>query len=133
MKLHFLPDDTGSAPLIRLFDFDTSEARLLQEALGRLAGREVDSLAIHELPFVAVLNGIELTAMFDDRVRNPDSDFAILGGATTTSFIWRGTQEEWQDHVGVLEPFTEHCDVSSYAWLTDDLGVQLLVSSSGSW
>ena len=133
MKLHFLPDDSGAAPLIRLFDFDTSEAQLLQDALTKIADQEVESLAIHELPFISVLNGIELTAMFDDRLRNPDNDFAILGGATTSSFIWRGTLEEWQQHVDVLQPFTEHCDVNSYAWLTDDLGVQLLVSSSGSW
>jgi hypothetical protein len=125
MKLHFLPDADGKAHLIRLFDFDSSEATLLD--------REIDSLVIHELPFISVLNGIELTAMFDDRLRNPDSDFAILGGSTTSSFIWRGTQEEWTQSVNLLEPFTEHCDVNSYAWLTDDLGVQLLVSSSGSW
>lgn len=133
MKLQFLPDDSGSAPLIRLFDFDPSEAKLLQDELEKLASGELDRVAIHELPFIQVLNEIELTAMFDDRPRNPDSDFAILGGSTTSSFIWRGTREEWLQNARQLEAFARQCDVNSYAWLTEDLGVQLLVSSSGSW
>jgi hypothetical protein len=133
MKLQFLPDDAGKSHLIRLFDFDTSEARLLQDSLRQLAEGETESISLHELPFITAFNGIEVTAMFDDRLRNPDSDFAIIGGGATSSFIWRGTLDEWRATCDLLEPFTQHCDVNSYAWLTDDLGVQLLVSSSGSW
>jgi hypothetical protein len=131
MKLQFLPDSSGG--MIRLFDFNCDESLLLQSELRKIADGEEEQIRLDQLPFISVLNGLELTAMVDDRQRHPDTDFAILGGATTSSFIWRGSLDEWRITCQVLEPFTQHCDVNSYAWLTDDLGVQLLVSSSGSW
>ena len=33
----------------------------------------------------------------------------------------------------MIEPLTHHCDAESYLWLTEDLGVMLLMSPSGSW
>lgn len=119
--------------MIRLFDFDTAEVSQLWAELQKLAQGEVQQVAIHQLPFVTVFNEVELTAIVDDRVRDPRTEYAILGSAQSSSFIWRGTPEEWRLTCAAVEPFTDHCDVNSYAWLTDDLGTMLLMSSSGSW
>ena len=133
MKLQHLAATDKEPPMIRLFDFDSSEAGQLVGELRKLADGEVQQLTLHDLPFITRLNEIELTAMTDERPRNPDVDFAILGGSTTTSFIWRGSREEWRATCSMIEPLTEHCDAESYLWLTEDLGVMLLMSPSGSW
>jgi hypothetical protein len=133
LKLQLLPGGPSDQTMIRLFDFDPSEASQLLEIVKGLIDGSLDSVALHKLPFITLLNDLELTAILDERIRDPHTEFAILGGAGATSFIWRGTREERIATAAAILPFTEHCDSTSYAWLTEDLGVMLLLSSSGSW
>src|SRR4051812_40609473 len=127
MKLQFLPAGSTGAPLIRFFDFDSTEAQLLSVALSQLAERQTDTLAIHTLPFITFFEPFELTAMLDDRERNPDTEYSIIAGSTTSSFIWRGTSDEWRNVCELIARFTIQCDINSYEWLNEDLGVQLLM------
>jgi hypothetical protein len=133
MKLQLLPEGSTDCPLIRIFDFDCTEATVLVRGLQSLISASIDSVSLHELPVVSAYNGFELTAILDERPRNVATEYAVIAGKSTNSYIWRGTTDEWKDVCELLVPMTVSTDPHSYAWLTDDLGVQVLASPSGSW
>ncbi len=133
MKLQYLSDASGKCPLIRLFDFNTDEAALLLCSLEALASKTTDSLLINELPFITTLENVALTAMIDERPRNPDSEFSIVEGPQSTPLIWRANLQEWRRICDSIRPFVIECRPDRYAWLTDDLGTQVLISPSGTW
>jgi hypothetical protein len=133
LKLQKLPHDSTACDLIRIFDFDITEARSLHNTLHNLQDGLVESISVHKLPFVTMLNGFKLTVIVDDRPRNPDTDFAIVTGPTSSPVIWRGSREDWRHVCELVEPFTIECSPNRYQWLTDDLGAPVLFSPSGAW
>jgi hypothetical protein len=52
MKIDYLTDGSPDCPILRLYDFDTSEAENLQAVLAELAEGKINSVALKELPFI---------------------------------------------------------------------------------
>jgi hypothetical protein len=77
MKLDFLPDGAEDCPLVRIWGFLPVEARLLHEAVTRLAGGQAESVEVHSQPGVEPIDGCQLTLRVgpDDR-----GVYALIGG-----------------------------------------------------
>ena len=61
MKLEFLGGGSPDCPLLRLYDFDETEASELRQVFAELANRSFTSIALHDLPFIQPVNECRLT------------------------------------------------------------------------
>ncbi|MDP4220104.1 MAG: hypothetical protein Q8896_06675 [Bacteroidota bacterium] len=130
MKLEYIHEGSPDCPLIRLYDFDTSQAQLLRQAFEDIVSEKEKIVALHELPFIEPLGGAQVwiaeksDIQFDDDAVTRTLEDGML-------FTWMMTKEEWNDAIALLDAYTPSPD--SFQWLTDDFGIQVLLSQSGTW
>ena len=126
MILDFLPHGSPDCPLVRLSKFSPVEARQLHDALSSLADGTVESIAVHELPFVEAIGEVRLTC------RRSQWDQSLVKGITDCHFECRFSPETWENVAGLIEPFTK--GAAGFQWLAGGSGeIGLLVSVDGQW
>lgn len=125
MKLEFLAAGSADCPLIRLYDFDRTEVARLFAALSALASRNVESLALHDLPGVEAVADCRLFL----RAGAKDKGAVCLPGLARFDCVL--TAESWDNVAGLVEPFLDK--ISGYQWLVTSGDVAWLISADGRW
>lgn len=122
MKVDCLETGSGDCPLVRLYGFDSDDARRLHEAFTALADGSVYFVGSEWVESVA---GCQIT--FSRAVQ----DLGIVEkGPRQFDLIL--SREGWGQVADFVAPF---CDGAvGYQWLTPQTrGIQLLFSKDGSW
>lgn len=125
MKLEYLADGSPDCPLIRLYEFDQSEAKLLIAAVKSLAACERQRVALHDESWVESVGGCSLN------LRRGDRDEGIRRSKTSL-FECVFAPASWGSVEGLLKPFVS-ADTSGFQWLTNDGEVALFISATGQW
>ncbi len=125
MKLEYLPDGSPDCPLIRLFGFTSGEVAQLRAFVADLAQGRVESVAVHELPFVESIGGCQLVLRVWPR------DQSVLRVGEPAMFECRLTRITWDNVEGLMEPFAH--GTQGYQWLAEHGDASLLISASGQW
>jgi hypothetical protein len=111
--------------LIRLFDFDKTEAEKFKQAIRKTIMEENQSLELSDLDFIQSVNcSLTLRISKDDK------------GITTEdqhTFICDLTKKGYQKIISFVEPFCNK-DNDGYQWLYDiNTPIEFLFSPSGEW
>jgi hypothetical protein len=132
MKIEFLNDISSggrfktvvSDRLIRLFDFDSIEAKKFQMTIEKLTtdGKEIN---LEDLSFIESLNcSLSLTI--------GDNDVGI-GWTNEAKFICKLTKESYKEMILLIQPFVDN-ESEGYQWLYGgDTDVDFLFSPGGTW
>ncbi len=132
MKLEFLDDISNGGKflgivtdkLVRLFDFDTKDARGLINQIEDSIIKKGENLILNDLPFVESLNCTLCLNLGE-----------IDTGITTQNnynFDCNLRKEAYQDMIKFIESFCQ--DLSGYQWLCDsDSEIEFLFSPKGGW
>ncbi len=130
MKIEYLnntnPDDPKES-ILRIFDFDSSEARQFKDVLSQLANDSVFEVDMNSLPFVESVGGCRLTLKAGSR----DKGVQMSSRNTFECILTRTT---WSNVKYLVEPFCEGDIRGYFQWLYDLSGdIELLLSPDGGW
>jgi hypothetical protein len=126
MKLQYLADGSPDCPLIRLYDFQPSEAERLKELFDSLANGSRTSALLHEQTGIESVDACHL----DLRLGTRDVGIAQKG---LLAFECTLTREGWSEVASLVEPFCAAAKAETHQWLTQDGKISLLISPSGRW
>jgi hypothetical protein len=129
LKLEYLAAGSKDCPLIRLFEFNASEARRLSKILRDLSNGLLLECALHSEAWVEVISGCRLT------LRAGSRDLGIRQTAPA-DFVCEFTADgeawlEMSEKVDVI--ISEDDCITGYQWLDDRGKIGLLLSRPGSW
>jgi hypothetical protein len=130
MKLEYLPDGSPDAPLIRFFDFDEHEKQLLKQCFESIVSELNQITPLHELPFIESIDSCKVWIALHD-LRLEDENAVLATSEAQRMFTWMMTKDQWNEAIELTAAYTP--PPHSYQWLTDDLGIQILLSQSGQW
>ena len=97
-----------------LLEADAEGLRALAEMFRSLAGGTVDGLELHDLPFVEIHHGVQLTATRG--VRDRGTRRADVGNA----FLWERTPDGWEDAAEKLDVLTQYGEGHHYLDADED-------------
>ena len=132
MKIEFLDDISNggqfkgvvSDKLIRLFDFDSSEADKFQRAIKDLIKNDI-KITLGSLNFIQSVN-CSLTLSID----NEDLGIIRTGQA---EFECKLTTDSYKEMVALIQPFVNK-ESDGYQWLYDNMAeIDFLFSPGGTW
>lgn len=122
MKIDCLKTGSDDCPLVRIYDFDSDDAKRLRQAFESLADGSVERV---QLEHVESVDGTQITFTRGKQDR----------GVAETSphhFEIMLAPEGWQQAADCTEPFCE--GKFGYQWLIPQTrGIQLLLSKDGAW
>lgn len=125
MKLEYLSVGARECPLIRLYEFDQSEARLLRQLVKSLVTGDHQDVALQNEMWVEPVAGCCLNLRLGTRNQG-------VREVQPLRFEWVLSPDDWNNVEGLLEPFSES-DTSGFQWLTNHGRVALLISRDGHW
>jgi hypothetical protein len=125
VKLEYLPDGSSECPLIRLYEFDQSEARQLRQLVKSMVSGDLQVVALQNEVWVDPVGGCCLS------LRRGNRDQGIRQ-ARTLQFECVPSPDGWSNVEGLIEPFCQS-QTFGFQWLTHDGGIGLLISRSGQW
>jgi hypothetical protein len=125
VKLEYLPDGSADCPLIRLFEFDQSEAQRLRQLVKSLVVGDRQDVALQNEEWVKSIGKCSLN------LRRGNSNQGVRQ-AQGLKFECVLSPDGWSNVEGLLEPFCES-NTAGFQWLTHDGSVALLISQSGQW
>ena len=129
MKIDYLTNTNPTHPkesILRIFDFDSTQACQFRDILATLASGSASGIDISDLPFVTSVAGCRLILKVGARDRG-------LVHVSSTIFECVLTRLTWDNAEGLVEPFCEG-NVLGYQWLYDlDTDIELLFSPRGDW
>ena len=132
MKLEYLDDisDGGkyqhvvTDQLIRLYDFDTVQATLFQQAIKYKLIEKSEPLILNNLEFIEAIN-CTLTLKIAGEGKGIEK-------RSNNNFVCLLTKDDYNEMVNLIEPYLTR--LSGYQWLYDkDNGIDFLFSPGGSW
>ena len=132
MKIEFLDDisnggqfkDVVSDKLIRLFDFDSSEAYKFQRTVKDLIKNE-NQITLSSLNFIKPVN-CSLILSID----NEDLGIIRIG---KTEFECKLTKDSYKEMVSLIQPFVDK-ELGGYQWLYNNMAeIDFLFSPGGTW
>jgi len=125
VKLDFLQEGADDCPMVRLYDFRSSDVQRLIEAFEALAAGSLQQASLEDVCPVESVDGTHLRFTRGERDRG-----VVKQGVSDFELILAGPG--WEQAAGLAEPF---CKPSSgYQWLTPQAGkIQLLLSRAGNW
>lgn len=125
MKLEYLPNGSPDCPLIRLFEFDQSEAQRLRQLVKSLVAGDRQDVALQDEEWVKPVGECCLNLRRGNRNQGVRQEQAL-------KFECVLSPDGWSNVERLLEPFCES-NTSGFQWLTHDGRVALLISQSGQW
>jgi hypothetical protein len=129
MKLEFLAEGSDDCPLIRLYDFDITDAKRLREAFRALSDGSLQSIALHEEWWMQPLEDCQLSLRLGQR------DLGVVQ-RLPMRFECVLMREGWLELMEKAAPFCappENPSAEMHQWLNSDGEVSLLLSASGKW
>jgi len=127
MRLDFIADGCGEAPLIRIFEFSADEVRQLHAAFLQMSDGLTEKFALHEQNWITTISNCELWLVFDKK----DDKGVQKSGATT--FVCTYSQEGWLGLADKTAPFIDGRKSGHYNWLTNEGDIEFLLSPDGRW
>lgn len=132
MNIEFFADEAVDTPLILIYGDDPTGVAKLRLSIENLINGLVDSVAVHELPDYKSIDECQLFFQLDRDdlgVWHPKKKEKV--------FICSQTKETWIDVIDKLEPFTDPNTYiysgGSFQYLTDNFGINLIISTRRSW
>ena len=125
MKLEYLSERSANCPLIRLFEFDQSEACQLRQLVKSLADGQSQDVALQNEEWVKSVGECRLN------LRQGNSNQGV-SQPRDLNFECVLTQDGWSNVEELLETFCES-DKAGFQWLSQDGRVALLISQNGQW
>ena len=129
MKIEHLTNTNSAHPkdsILRIFDFDLSEACRFRDMLSRLADGSATTIDLDRISFVEAIADCHLVL----KVGTKSKGVIILSKSTFECIL---TRDAWEDAKDLIEPFCEG-NLSGYQWLYNlNTNVELLFSPSGDW
>jgi hypothetical protein len=125
VKLEYLPDGSADCPLIRLFEFDQTEAQRLRQLVKSLVAGDRQDVALQNEEWVKPVGECCLNLRRGNRNQG-------VRQAQRLRFECVLSPDGWSNVEGLLEPFCES-NSAGFQWLTHDGRVALLISQSGQW
>jgi hypothetical protein len=125
MKMEFLESGAPDCPLIRFYEFNSSEAQSLRRITLQLARGLTPSVPLHKEQGIQAMGGCKLTLSRGEMDR----------GAFETKpleFAWVLTGSGWMSVSGLIRPFSS-AGSGRYQWLCDRGKIRTLISHDGSW
>ena len=130
MKIEYLPKVNPDHPndgILRIFDFNSSEACQFRDMLAKLADSSSSETDVNSLPFVTSIASCRLGL----KVGSKDKGLISLPNNAFECILTRDT---WENVQGLVEPFCDENDAVGYQWLYDlDTDIELLFSPDGDW
>ena len=125
MKLEYLSDGSAECPLIRLYEFNRSEAKQLRRLVKSLVNGDNERIALQNEMWVEPIGGCSLDLRVGTRNDGVREEQPLRFECVLTRAGWSTVE-------GLLEPFSES-DCFGFQWLTTDGGTHLLISANGQW
>jgi hypothetical protein len=125
VKLEYLPDGSPDCPLIRLFEFDQSEAQRLRQLVKSLIAGDRQDVALQYEEWVKPVGECCLNLRRGNRNQG-------VRQAQALKFDCVLTPDGWSNVEALLEPFCES-NTPGFQWLTHDGRVALHISPNGQW
>ena len=122
MKLEYLPDGSLDCPIIRLYDFGTSEATKLWSKVAELGNGLNSNIVLLDLDFILSIDGCQLDFLVAER------DRGIITTDITNQFICVLNKESWKNVKDLIEPFCKDARPNTYQWLDETSNISLLFS-----
>ena len=125
MKIDYLEDGSERCPLIRLYDFQSDEARSLIKAFESLANGTTNEISLGAIVPIDTIDGTQITF-----VRNELGQGVIE--KERFRFALALPAEQWRLNAEIVEPFSN--GTFGYQWLAPETSdIQVLLSKSGDW
>lgn len=125
MTLEYLADGLRDCPLIRLYEFNLSEARSPKNLVRSLATGEGHSVALHDEMCVESVGGRRLTLRRGNRNRG-------VREVNPLNFEYVLSSDGWSNVEGLLDRFCNSY-TAGFNWLTHEGSLPLLISQDGQW
>lgn len=125
MKLEYLADGSRDCPLIRLYEFNQSEAIQLRQLVRSLVMGDRQSVQLQNEAWAEPLGGCCLC------LRRGGSDQGVRQ-VGTLNFECVLNSDGWSNVEGLLDPFCDS-NTTGFQWLTHEGRVSLLISQNGHW
>jgi hypothetical protein len=126
VKIEFLPEGSEDCPLIRIFDFDPSEAKRLVGVFSQLADGSLQRVVLTEIP------GFEPVAGCCLILRVGEKNHGIMA-KDSCSFECTLDKSRWERVADLTAPFCSSSTKENFQWLDDAGSISLLVSPTGLW
>ena len=127
MKLEYLSSGSPDCPLVRLYEFDMTDAKRLREAFRSLADGSLQDVPLHEEWWVKSIAGCHLD------LRRGAKDLGVVE-RLPSKFECVLTGEGWRQVAELTDPFcTSESPQEPFQWLNEDGEVSLLLTPSGRW
>ena len=127
MKMEFLPDGSPDCPLIRLYDFDTKQACLLQSLLSNLADGTETEVSLQEALSAEAIEDCNLI------LQTTDKDHGIVWNAQVGTFLCQLRCSSWESVAELVAPFCVRSVAGTFQWLSQTSSISWLLSPSGLW
>lgn len=125
MKMEFLKGGSTDCPLIRLYEFDATEAYNLRRIALLLARGAQQTTALHEEPGVLPVGNCQLTLQRGKRDRG-------VFEVAPFRFEWMMTDDGWRNVAGLIRPFSRGT-AQGWQWLSSIGQTAVLLSRDGRW
>ncbi len=132
MNIDYFAKGAVNTPLILIYGEDPTGVEKLRLSIDNLINGLVDSVAVHELPDYLSIDDCILFLQVDRDdlgVWHPKKKEKV--------FICLQTKETWNKVIDMLEPFTDpdtyKYSGSSFQYLTDNFGINLIISTRRGW
>jgi hypothetical protein len=125
MKMEFIRSGSPDCPLIRLYEFKTSEAQSLRRIVLQLAKGRTPSVLLHKAEGIEAIDWCQLTLSRGEKDRGTFETGPM-------EFAWVLTGGGWLSVSGLIRPFSQ-IGSRGYQWLSDRGKIRILISHDGSW
>lgn len=125
MKIEYLSEGSADCPLIRLYEFDSSEAQRLKQLVKSLVAGDRQDVALQNEEWVKPVGECGLNLRRGDRNQG-------VRQTQPLKFECVLSPDGWSNVEMLLEPFCES-NTTGFQWLTHDGRIALLISPTGRW
>jgi hypothetical protein len=125
MKIEFLKSGSPDCPLIRLYEFKTSDVQSLRRIALQLARGRIHTVPLHKEQGILAIGGCQLALSRGEKDRGVFETGPL-------EFVWILTAAGWLSVSGLIRPFSR-TNSGGFQWLSDGGKIRILLSRDGRW